>query len=87
MAFSGQLKGIFGGGSKRVAPPRVPTDDVFPMHFFDDSATNRTLVLAWTLRFNEVLDAEKLNNALQKLLTIGGWRRLGGRLRETVQSR
>ena len=84
MAFSGQLKGIFGGGPQPVAPPRVSTDEVLPVHFFDDSATNRTLIISWTLRFNEVLDADKLNNSLQKLLSIGGWRRLGGRLRETV---
>lgn len=83
MAFSGQLKGIFGSGPQRVAPPRVSTDEVLPVHFFDDSATNRTLIISWTLRFNEVLDADKLNNSLQKLLSIGGWRRLGGRLRET----
>ncbi|KAE8321612.1 hypothetical protein BDV39DRAFT_210539 [Aspergillus sergii] len=33
------------------------------------------------MHFNDVLDAEKLHNALSKLLEIGDWRKLGGRLR------
>lgn len=34
------------------------------------------------IRFNDVLDAEKLHDGLARLLEIGGWRKLGGRLRK-----
>jgi hypothetical protein len=36
------------------------------------------------MRFNDVLDAEKLHDALSELLEIGDWRKLGGRLRFKV---
>lgn len=67
-----------------VEPQRVPTDEVLPMHHFDDNAINRSIILAWTLRFNDVLDADKLHDGLARLLEIGDWRKLGGRLRKGV---
>ncbi|KAJ9136939.1 Transferase family domain-containing protein [Pleurostoma richardsiae] len=71
--------GLFSG--KRAPPPRVPTDEVQPVHFFDDLDSYRGLVMCWTLVFEDVLDAEKLRDALARLLETGEWRRLGGRLR------
>ncbi|OJJ47737.1 hypothetical protein ASPZODRAFT_15186 [Penicilliopsis zonata CBS 506.65] len=37
--------------------------------------------MSYTLRFNDVLDPEKLHSSLVELLKIGDWKKLGGRLR------
>ncbi|KAF5588043.1 lysr family regulatory [Fusarium subglutinans] len=55
------------------------TDIVFPLHEFDDSTINRYMQ-HWTLRFDAILDTEKLCTALTHLLSLGDWRKLGGRL-------
>ncbi|KAF3760398.1 hypothetical protein M406DRAFT_343506 [Cryphonectria parasitica EP155] len=47
----------------------------------DDTEGTRNYMVAQTMRFNDVLDAEKLHVSLSKLLEIGDWRKLGGRLR------
>jgi hypothetical protein len=65
-------------------PPTTPSlnenDDVYPVHTLDDTKTLRRLLLAWTICFNDALDAHKLRCALAKLLDIGDWRKVGGRL-------
>jgi hypothetical protein len=71
----------FGG---RPRPP-LPSDDiVYPVHMLDDSKLARGIVLAWTLRFDDVLDVDKLHVSLSRLLEIGDWRKIGGRLRLKV---
>jgi hypothetical protein len=65
------------------SPAHLPTDQILPIHDIDDRTATRT-VLCWTLRFDAVLDVEKLHAALVKLLEIGDWRKLGGRLRQNV---
>ncbi|KAJ4142908.1 hypothetical protein NW765_000046 [Fusarium oxysporum] len=55
------------------------SDIVFPLHEFDDSPINRYMQ-HWTLRFDAVLDTQKLCAALTHLLSMGDWRKLGGRL-------
>ncbi|WYZ34052.1 hypothetical protein EsH8_I_000328 [Colletotrichum jinshuiense] len=65
----------------RAQPPRVATDDVYPVHFFDDTKPFREMLLNWTLRFDDVLDADMLHDSLAKLLDIGDWRKLAGRMR------
>ena len=69
---------------KRPAPERVLTDDVVPLHFFDDLNIYRAIVLNFALRFDDVLDHEKLRLALVRLMQIGDWRKLGARLRSNV---
>jgi hypothetical protein len=71
---------------KRPRPARVHTDEVFPTHFLDDTPGNRSFVLVWTLRFNDVLDADMLHSSLSRLLEKEGWRKMGGRLRMNVSS-
>jgi hypothetical protein len=71
---------------KRERPPKVPTDEVLPTHFLDDTAGNRSFLLVWSLRFNDVLDPDMLHSSLAKLLEMEGWRKLGGRLRLNVSS-
>lgn len=65
--------------------PAFPDDDVFPVHILDDTKTMRSILIAWTLCFNDVLDAKKLQSSLAQLLEIGDWRKLGGRLRLNVR--
>lgn len=77
------LKAIFGGG-KPNRPSRVPTDEVLPLHEFDGRMQVRSIIMGWTMRFDDILDAEKLNVSLSRLLEIGAWKKLGGRLRERV---
>lgn len=58
--------------------------DIYPLYPFDSDKTNRCFV-SWLMRFNDVLDPEQLNNALARLLEIGDWKKLGGRLRWKVR--
>jgi hypothetical protein len=67
-------------------PSDVLEDEVYPLHALDDIKTNR-MFLSWIMRFNDVLDAEKLRDSLSRLLAIGDWRKLGGRLRFKVRMR
>lgn len=60
--------------------------DIYPVHPTDDNKTNREKTMSWTLRFNDILDAEKIQDSLRRLLEIGDWRKLGGRLREKVRA-
>jgi len=73
----------------RVSPARHPPttvvgDDIFPVHMLDNTKTLQDIVVTWTLRFNDVLDADKLHASLLRLLEIGEWRKVGGRLRSKV---
>ncbi|KAJ5292011.1 hypothetical protein N7478_001262 [Penicillium angulare] len=61
-------------------PPSSITEDIYPVHTLDDIKTLR-MFINWTMCFNDVLDPEKLHNSLSRLLNIGDWRKLGGRLR------
>ncbi|KAH7123084.1 hypothetical protein EDB81DRAFT_731804 [Dactylonectria macrodidyma] len=76
-ALSQLLRSLF----KAAHYPTVETDEIFPLHFLDNLHTGRVIVLSETLRFDQVLDAEKLRDGLTKLLQEGDWRKLGGRLR------
>lgn len=68
----------------RRPPPPVESDDVYPVHMLDDTKTLRSIVVTWTLCFNDVLDAHKLHASLSRLLEIGDWKKVGGRLRFKV---
>lgn len=54
------------------------------MFDFDSRPQVRNIIIGWTLRFDDILDADKLGVALSQLLEIGDWRKLGGRLRRRV---
>lgn len=75
------LAGMLGFGATRPLPERVATDEVVPMHLFDDPAFLRGYTLMWTFKFDDVLDADMLGNSLSELFQAEGWRKLGGRLR------
>jgi hypothetical protein len=78
------LASMLGLAPKRPQPKRVPTDEVVPMHLFDDTSWLRGYTLIWTFRFDDVLDADMLCTSLSELFQTDGWRKLGGRLRQRV---
>ncbi|KAG4255868.1 hypothetical protein FPRO04_11539 [Fusarium proliferatum] len=67
---------------QRPLPDAVESDDIIPVHLFDDTAAARGIVLVWTLQFEDILNPHKLNDALSELFGMDGWRRLGGRFRQ-----
>jgi hypothetical protein len=75
---------LLGASPARRLPPRIESDDVYPVHMLDNSKTLRSIVVTWTLCFNDSLDADNLHASLSKLLEIGDWRKVGGRLRLQV---
>lgn len=79
------FRSYLGYGPVRTQPGRVETDEVYPLHFNDDTKALRGLTLSWTVRVDDVLDADQLHRALGRLLEIGDWRKLGGRLRMRVR--
>jgi hypothetical protein len=83
----GSTLSIFSKKPVEEAPAKVPTDIIVPFHTFDSSPYLRTLILNFTYRFDDVLDAEKLRTSLERLLEIGDWRKLGARVRLNVSCR
>lgn len=66
--------------------PQQPTDfesDIYPVHLLDNAKTFRNYE-SYLFRFNDVLDSKKLYSSLSRLLEIGNWRKVGGRLRLKV---
>ncbi|KAH6841263.1 hypothetical protein B0T12DRAFT_398622 [Alternaria alternata] len=63
------------------APDPYADDIIYPVHILDDTKTFRSILITWTLVFNDVLNADKLRSSLANLLETGDWRKLGGRLR------
>jgi hypothetical protein len=53
--------------------PFEAQEEVYPLHKLDDIKEFRNNVI-WMMRFNDVLDAEKLAGSLSRLLEIGDWR-------------
>ncbi|KAF5005080.1 hypothetical protein FDECE_8497 [Fusarium decemcellulare] len=73
---------FFGGPA---APARIDTDQVIPLHFWDDSPLYRRIALYNLKVFDDVLDPEKLRSSLEALVSKPTWRKLGGRLRKNAQ--
>lgn len=70
--------------TKAPAPPRVLTDEVVPFHPLDGNRVMRAMILEFSYRFDDVLDYDKLRSALDRLLEIGDWKKLGARVRVNV---
>lgn len=69
---------------KADPPHAFEDDDVYPVHTLDDTKTFRSILITWTICFNDALDAERLRSSLSRLLELGDWRKIGGRLRLKV---
>lgn len=76
---------VFGRWWKAPDTPNAnPADyDIYPVHLMDGAKVNHK-VMGWTMRFNDVLDADILHNSIMTLLDIGDWRKLAGRLKRNV---
>lgn len=62
------------------------TDDhIYAVHPIDGTKIQHVLYAGFE-RFNDVLDPQKIHDALFRLLQIGDWKKLGGRLRYRVSS-
>ncbi|KAK5637453.1 hypothetical protein RRF57_013168 [Xylaria bambusicola] len=66
---------------KPQAPLAVATDTIVPMHHMDDNNMNRSIVVMFMMRFDDVMDPERLKDSLEKLLSRDDWRKLGARIR------
>nr|POE67104.1 hypothetical protein CFP56_72662 [Quercus suber] len=83
------IRALIGWGTtttQNALPVGDADDDVYPLHPLDDTKAARTIV-SWLMHFDDVLDADKLHDALTKLLEIGDWRKLGGRMRHKTPER
>ncbi|KAI1378576.1 hypothetical protein F4677DRAFT_371387 [Hypoxylon crocopeplum] len=68
-------------------PLTIASDTVVPLHRFDDTPVNRMVIVEFTMRFDDVLDPDKLRLSLEKLLSRRDWRKLGARLRLNADDR
>lgn len=69
---------------RRQAQP-VETDSIFPVHPLDQVGIIRASIISYTFRYAAILNPGKLRDALVRLLEMGDWRKLGGRLRVNVR--
>lgn len=58
-----------------MCPQRIP------LHYFDDTHQLRSMMMCLTLKFDDVLDADKLHKSLVKLIKNDHWRKIGGQIR------
>ncbi|KAH8664672.1 hypothetical protein BX600DRAFT_464840 [Xylariales sp. PMI_506] len=69
------------GGKEDTPTSLFDSEDVYPLHIMDDYSALHSPSIGCLMRFDDVLDADKLHRALESVLEIGDWRKLGGRLR------
>lgn len=74
-------------GPEPRQPDRIPTDTVVSLSAMDSSWMMRMMIMSWSMCFHDVLDPAMLHASLSELLTIGNWKKLGGRPRLMVGSR
>lgn len=72
------------GSESRTTPAIIKGDRIVPMHLFDDTNANNHVPLSVNLRFDSVMDPDRIYYALVRLLHIGEWRKVGGRLHRNV---
>lgn len=82
--WTDSIRSVLGATRRLPLQNPPPNDEVFPVHYFDDTEINRHMVMCCTMRFDDVLDADYLHRTLARLLEIGDWRKLGGRVRLSV---
>jgi hypothetical protein len=64
--------------------PRIASDRVVPLPFFDDSLVWRSWILYSMFVFDDVLDVDRLHSSLVDVANSKGWEKLGARLRKNV---
>lgn len=62
------------------------SDYVYPLHTLDGAKYQHCLLTLF-IRFNDILDPEKIQRSLKTLLETGDWKKLGGRFRTKHEER
>lgn len=62
-------------------------DRVLPLRLLDSNEAFTRLAVDFTLRFDDVLDPEKLHNSIKRLVQLGTWNQLGVRYKKNVSTR
>ncbi|KAH8671645.1 hypothetical protein BX600DRAFT_459440 [Xylariales sp. PMI_506] len=78
---------LFGSRQSAALPPDADTDDVYPVHVLDNMTGVKESCPIVLMRFNDVLDAEKLHASLVRVLELGDWKKAGGRFRKDAAGR
>ncbi|KAF4981727.1 hypothetical protein FZEAL_2529 [Fusarium zealandicum] len=73
------------GLAKASPPPTVPSDQVIPLHWFEDGFMWKKVIVYTLFVFDDALDPDKLRDGLERLVHRAGYRKLGGRLRKNAQ--
>jgi hypothetical protein len=81
------MASLFTWLNRPIAPKHIPTDTIIPLHSRDETFQNRSISVEFTMRFDAAMDAQKLVDALWKLLDRPGWRKLGARLRLNTEGK
>lgn len=71
-------------GFRNKCPPKVATDVVVPLHWFEDGWIWKSIVAYSFFVVDDQLDVIKMKAALEGLVERKGYRKLGGRLRQGV---
>ncbi|KAL2207008.1 hypothetical protein CC79DRAFT_1335235 [Sarocladium strictum] len=72
-------------GLGQAAPVIHASDQVIPLHWFEDGFMWKKVIVYTLLSFDAALDPEILRQSLESLITTKGYRKLGGRLRKNKQ--
>lgn len=71
-------------GFSRDAPAIISTDQVIPLHWFEDGFMWKKVIVYTLFVFDDTLDPDKLRDALTRLIQRDGYKKLGARLRRNV---
>ncbi|KNG91514.1 hypothetical protein ANOM_000019 [Aspergillus nomiae NRRL 13137] len=86
MTISGATYSSHAGRTTRKFSRGQADDYIYPVHLLD-GAEYQHCILTLFIKFNDILDAEKIKDSLTRLLEIGDWKKLGGRFRTKVDGR
>lgn len=74
----------FVGLAGSETPKPVASDQVIPLHWFEDGFMWKKVIVYTLFVFDARLDPEKLHESLGRVIERDGYRKLGGRLRRNV---
>ncbi|KAK7420374.1 hypothetical protein QQX98_002797 [Neonectria punicea] len=72
-------------GLAKETPSIVATDQIIPLHWFEDGFMWKKVIVYTLFVFDDALDPVKLRGALNRLVQRDGYKKLGGRLRKNAQ--
>ena len=68
------------------SPNIDPSDQVIPLHWFEDGFMWKKVIVYTLFVFDDVLDPDHLRQSLEALIARDGYKKLGGRLRKNVRT-